>query len=271
MDLAPAATAPTATAMARVEQRTVHLRVRRQDGPGQASYWQEFRVPYSPSMNVLMALGEIRKAPRTLDGTATTPVAWESSCLEEVCGACSMRINGKPRQGCSALVDTLDEPIVVEPMSKFPVIRDLIVDRSSMFESLRKIKGWIAIDGTHDLGPGPRQAPESQEWMYVLSRCMTCGCCLDACPQVSDRTGFMGAAIISQVRLFNANPSGALHKDARLAALLEPGGIADCGNAQNCVKVCPKEIPLTQSISEMGRETLAFSLRRFFRKPDVAM
>jgi succinate dehydrogenase / fumarate reductase iron-sulfur subunit len=107
--------------------------------------------------------------------------------------------------------------------------------------------------------------------MYVLSRCMTCGCCLDACPQVSDRSEFMGAAIISQVRLFNAHPSGGMHRDARLAALLEPGGIADCGNAQNCVKVCPKGIPLTQSISEMGRETLAFSLRRFFRKPDVAL
>jgi succinate dehydrogenase / fumarate reductase iron-sulfur subunit len=107
--------------------------------------------------------------------------------------------------------------------------------------------------------------------MYVLSRCMTCGCCLDACPQVNEKTGFVGAAIISQVRLFNAHPSGALHKDARLEALLEPGGIADCGNAQNCVKVCPKEIPLTQSISEMGRETLAFSLRRVFRKPDVEM
>ena len=252
-------------------QRTVQLRIRRQDGPGEPSYWQEFAVPYSANMNVLTALGEIRKHPQTVDGKTVAPVVWESSCLEEVCGACSMRINGKPRQGCSALIDNLDEPIVLEPMSRFPIVRDLMVDRSAMFDSLRKVKAWVPIDGTHDLGPGPRQAPRDQSWMYVLSRCMTCGCCLDACPQVSDKTGFMGAAIISQVRLFNANPSGALHKDARLEALLGPGGIADCGNAQNCVKVCPKEIPLTQSISEMGRDTMAYSLRKFFRKPDVEM
>jgi succinate dehydrogenase / fumarate reductase iron-sulfur subunit len=266
----------TATQTAPAQQssaspRTVHLRIRRQDGPGLEPYWQEFQVPYTPSMNVLMALGEIRKHPRTVDGKDVTPVAWESSCLEEVCGACSMRVNGQPRQGCSALIDNLDEPVVLEPMSKFPVVRDLMVDRSVMFDSLRKVKAWVPIDGTHDLGPGPRQAPEDQRWMYVLSRCMTCGCCLDACPQVNESTGFMGAAIINQVRLFNANPSGALHKTARLEALLGPGGIADCGNAQNCVKVCPKEIPLTQSISEVGRDTMLYSLRRFFRKPDVEM
>jgi succinate dehydrogenase / fumarate reductase iron-sulfur subunit len=267
----PTATETHPQSSAATTQRTVQLRVRRQDGPDQPSYWQDFNVPYSPGMNVLTALMEIRRDPRTMDGKVVPPVVWESSCLEEVCGACSMRINGKPRQGCSALVDNLDEPIVLEPMSKFPIVRDLMVDRSFMFEGLKRVKAWVPVDGTHDLGPGPRQMPKDQSWMYVLSRCMTCGCCLDACPQVNEKTGFVGAAIINQVRLFNAHPTGAMHKDARLEGLLGPGGIADCGNAQNCVKVCPKEIPLTQSISEMGKETMAYSLKRFFRKPDVEM
>jgi succinate dehydrogenase / fumarate reductase iron-sulfur subunit len=251
--------------------RTVHLRVKRQDGPGKSPYWHEFRVPWSEGMNVLSCLDEVRKNPVTTDGKRVAPPTWESSCLEEVCGACSMRINGLPRQGCAALVDTLSQPIELEPMSKFPVVRDLVIDRSSMFENLKRIRGWIPIDGTYDLGPGPRQAPKDQSWMYVLSRCMTCGVCLDACPQVNPGTGFMGAALISQARLFNAHPTGALHADARLDALMEPGGIADCGNAQNCVKVCPKEIPLTQSIAEMGRQTIRHGLKRFFRKPDVEM
>jgi succinate dehydrogenase / fumarate reductase iron-sulfur subunit len=79
----------------------------------------------------------------------------------------------------------------------------------------------------------------------------------------------MGAALISQVRLFNAHPTGAMHRAMRLEALMGQGGIADCGNAQNCVQVCPKKIPLTQSISEMGWETVRYGVRRFFRKPDV--
>lgn len=260
--------APVA-APAAAAQRTVHLRIRRQDGPGSPSYWQDFAVPYSDGMNVLSCLNEIRKNPTTISGQAVNPVVWESSCLEEVCGACSMRINGTPRQGCSALVDQLTQPITLEPMSRFPVLRDLMVDRSRMFDNLKRLRAWVPIDGTHDLGPGPRQSPEDQHWMYALSRCMTCGCCLDACPQVNERTGFIGAAMISQVRLFNAHPTGALHKDARLEALIAPGGIQECGNAQNCVKVCPKEIPLTQSIAEMGKETMRHSLKNFFHKPDA--
>jgi succinate dehydrogenase / fumarate reductase iron-sulfur subunit len=75
------ATAPHTQEKASTTQRTVQLRVRRQDGPGQASYWQEFSVPYSVGMNVLTALMEIRKDPVTADGKAVPPVVWESSCL----------------------------------------------------------------------------------------------------------------------------------------------------------------------------------------------
>ncbi|KHF29757.1 Fumarate reductase iron-sulfur subunit [Anoxybacillus sp. BCO1] len=107
------------------------------------------------------------------------------NCLEEVCGACSMVINGKPRQSCTALVDQLEQPIRLEPMRTFPVIRDLQVDRSRMFDSLKKVKAWIPIDGTYDLGPGPRMPERKRQWAYELSKCMTCGVCLEACPNVN--------------------------------------------------------------------------------------
>ena len=68
-------------------------------------------------------------------------------------------------------------------MSKFPVVRDLVVDRSRMFETMKKIQAWLPVDSYHDLGPGPRQSQEQQQMAYVLSKCMTCGCCLEACPQ----------------------------------------------------------------------------------------
>jgi succinate dehydrogenase / fumarate reductase iron-sulfur subunit len=64
----------------------------------------------------------------------------------------------------------------------------------------------------------------------------------------------VGAAIISQVRLFNMHPTGAMHASERISALMEPGGVQDCANAQNCVKACPKDIPLTESIAEVNRE-----------------
>lgn len=230
---------------------TISLKIKRQETPEQEAYWEEFEIPYKASMNIISCLMEIQKRPVTVKGNKTTPVVWESSCLEEVCGACSMVINGRVRQACSTLVDKLTQPITIEPMSKFPCIRDLRVNRSVMFENLKRVKAWIPIDGTYDLGPGPRVSSGDQAIGYDLSRCMTCGCCLEACPQVNPHSKFVGAAILSQVRLFNQHPTGQMNADERLDVLLDEGGLADCGNAQMCVQVCPKEIPLTTSIAEL--------------------
>jgi succinate dehydrogenase / fumarate reductase iron-sulfur subunit len=245
---------------------TVRLRIKRQDGPAARARWEEFDVPYRKGANVLTCLMDIQKNPVTAAGQKTTPVVWDSNCLEEVCGACSMLINGKARQGCSVLVDKLDRPITLEPMTKFPVVRDLMVDRSGMFDSLKRVHAWIDVDGTYDLGPGPRVAPEVQAARYDMSRCMTCGVCLEVCPQVNSNSAFIGPAALNQVRLFNEHPSGKMHKDVRLNAIMRPGGITDCGNAQNCVKACPKEIPLTDSIAYLYRETTWYGLLGWLKK-----
>jgi succinate dehydrogenase / fumarate reductase iron-sulfur subunit len=245
-------------------QRNVRLRVRRQDSPEASPRWEEFDIPYVPSMNVIYCLMQIQMNPVTADGRPTTPIVWESHCLEEVCGACTMVINGRVRQSCSALVDGLKQPIVLTPMTKFPVVRDLQVDRSRMFEDLKHVRGWIPVQGTYDLGPGPRVAPDDQEIAYRLSTCMTCGCCLEACPNVNAQSRFIGPAAISQARLFNTHPTGKHNAGERLEALMEPGGISECGNAQNCVEVCPKEIPLTESIGAMGRQVTRHAFRKLF-------
>ena len=171
------------------------------------------------------------------------PITYDSNCLEEVCGSCAMLINGRARMACSALVDKLEQPIRLEPFSKFPVVRDLAVDRSVLFENLKAVKAWVPIDGTYDLGAGPRMTMQEQEAAYPLSRCISCCCCMEACPQFNEDTGFVGAATISQVRLFNTHPTGAALKRERLAALMGDGGIQECGYAQNCVEDCPKDIP----------------------------
>src|SRR6202171_1532576 len=234
--------------------KSVLIKIKRQNNPTAKSYWEEFEVPWHSGMNVISSLMEIAANPVTREGKATTPITYDSNCLEEVCGSCAMLINGKARMACSALVDKLDQPIRLGPFSKFPVVRDLAVDRQFMFESLKRVRGWIPIDGTYDLGEGPRMAPETQEKAYPLSRCITCGNCLEVCPQVNEHNDFMGAAIFSQIRLFNMHPTGAMHAKERIQAVMGNGGIEDCANAQNCVKACPKEIPLTESLSEINRQ-----------------
>jgi succinate dehydrogenase / fumarate reductase iron-sulfur subunit len=77
---------------------------------------------------------------------------------------------------------------------------------------------------------------------------------------------FVGAAIISQVRLFNDHPIGAALKGERLDALMGDGGVADCGKAGNCVEVCPKQIPLLESIASVQRQATVHTIKRFFGK-----
>ena len=270
--------------------RTFDALVLRQDGPTQPSYWERHTVEYEADMNCISALQKIAAGGRTAEGKAVAPVAWDCNCLEEVCGACTMVINGRVRQACTALVDHLlaERPgeIELRPMSKFPVVRDLVVDRSRMFETMKKIEAWLPVDSYDDLGPGRRQSQEQQQMAYMLSRCMTCGCCLEACPQylkieLARRPGesdeqfrrrereeydrsFMGAFAIALVDMLNSNPVGAMNASRRLDALISEGGIQVCGNAQNCVRVCPKEIPLTTSIGRMGRAATLHTLKKIF-------
>ncbi len=149
------------------------VRIERRDGPDAPKHWDEFSVPYTKNANVISVLMEIQRNPVTTAGKRVPPPVWDQACLEEVCGSCTMNVNGKVRQACSALIDRLEQPITLQPMKKFPLVRDLVVDRQKMFDALKRVRAWIPIDGTYDLGPGPRVAPEDQEINYVLSTCMT--------------------------------------------------------------------------------------------------
>ena len=266
------------------------VRVLRQESPGEPSRWERHQVTYEPNLNVISVLQKIATQATTSDGKSTSPVAWDCNCLEEVCGACTMLVNGVTKQACSALVDKLlaETPgsIELRPMSKFPVVRDLMVDRGRMFRALERVHAWIPVDGYGDRGAGPRESQEGQEFRYPLSECMTCGCCVEACPQFSkvelkqrvDETdeqfaerqaqaydqSFVGAAAINQAMLFNEHPTGHMNAGERLEALMGPGGLQMCGNAQNCVAVCPKEIPLTTTIAKAGRQTTGYAFKRLF-------
>jgi len=270
--------------------RTFEVRVLRQDAPGESSYWERHRVEYENDMNCISVLQKIAAQAHTIDGRHVAPVAWDCNCLEEVCGSCTMLINGRTRMACSALVDRLlkenPQEIELRPMSKFPVVRDLVVDRDRLFQALKRVKGWVPVDGYYDMGAGPRQSPADQQKIYPLSECISCGCCLEACPQYNkieverregesdadfeqrkraayDR-GFLGAHAIGQAMRFNMDPTGKINANDRLNALMSEGGLQMCGNAQNCVAVCPKSIPLTREIARAGRATTVHAIKSFF-------
>jgi succinate dehydrogenase / fumarate reductase iron-sulfur subunit len=257
---------------------TIKVSIHRQASPTTKPTTETFEIPYRPNMNITSLLGEVAMNPTTVSGTATTPITYDSNCLEEICGSCAMLINGKAMMACSALVDKLlgavehgqkpdlSKTITLAPLSKFPVVRDLAVDRSVLFENLKAVKAWVPIDGSYDLGAGPRQQPQIQEQRYPLSNCISCCCCMEVCPQFNDATGFVGAATIAQAKLFNMDPSGAVLKEDRLRALAGDGGVQECGFAQNCVVACPKGLPLTEAISDMGRDVFIQQVKDLFTR-----
>ena len=264
------ATLPTPTTQAAaIRTNTIQVHIKRQQTPDTPARTEKFEIPYRPGMNITSVLGEIAADPVTADGQTTTAIAYDANCLEEICGSCAMLINGKARMACSALVDKLregDEPITLAPLSKFPVVRDLAVDRSVLFQNLKAVKAWVPIDGTYDLGPAPRQFPQIQEQRYPLSNCISCTICMEVCPQFNDSTGFVGAATIAQVKLFNIDPAGSVLKADRLRALAGDGGVQECGMAQNCVAACPKQLPLIEAISDVSRDVVIQQVKDLFAR-----
>ena len=118
---------------------------------------------------------------------------------------------------CTALIDALDQPIKLEPLAKFPVVRDLAVDRGTMFEAAEARQG-VGPDRRH-LRPRARTAhgrESSARSPTSFSQCITCGNCLEVCPQVNDRSNFIGAAPIAQVAPLQP-PSDREHERGRAA------------------------------------------------------
>lgn len=229
-------------------------------------YFEEFELTFKKGQNIISALLEIQKNPITKDNKKVSSISFEVNCLEEVCGACAMLINSFPRQACTTLIEDLindkNKVITLSPLSKFPLIKDLIVDRSKMFEYLKKVKAWIDND---DDNFDKKINKKTRDHLYELSTCMSCANCLEACPQYNKNTKFIGASAISQARLFFDHPNSQ-NKSSRIKPLMQEGGLQDCGNSQNCKEVCPKNISLTESIAKANRKTTKELIKNFFKK-----
>jgi succinate dehydrogenase / fumarate reductase, iron-sulfur subunit len=248
---------PKKTAETRASARTVRLRIRRQDGPAQpeTARWEEFELELTSGMTVASALEAIRDKPLAVTGVEVAPVAWECGCLEQACGSCAMLVNGQAVLACAVSLAELASrrrPVELAPLRKFPVVRDLVVDRSRISKDRAAAETWI--DGAAR-EPLPPLSPELHQERMRLAACLECGACLEACPEYGPHTDYVGASVINRVALANLHPLGALSAGRRLELLMRPGGIADCGQVENCVEVCPARIPLVDSLQRVARAT----------------
>lgn len=226
----------------------IFVKIRRQEKPDSEPYWEDFLVPYRHKMTVIHVLQEIQKNPMNLKDEAVNPVVWESSCHQETCGSCTMQINGQVKQACSSFIDEIGASLSLKPLSKFPIVRDLVVNRKIYFDHLKEVTAWNPFDGTHEINSRGHSTPSKSA--EESTQCIHCGSCLEVCPQFNDRSHFLGASALNQAK--------------NLDRLMQEGGVEDCGNAQKCEKACPKGIPLIESIGKVKRQVTWHAVEKVF-------
>jgi len=197
------------------------------------------------------------------------PISFDHDCREGICGACSMHINGRPhgpQQGtttCQLHMRHFNdgETIVVEPWRAkgFPVIKDLVVDRSS-FDRIIQSGGYISVNtgNAPDGNAIPINKQDADE-AFSAAECIGCGACVAACKNASAML-FVGAKV-NQLSLL---PQGAPERSSRVKYMLgtmEDEGFGHCTNTGSCEAECPKEISI-DNIAKLNREYIRSLIKK---------
>ncbi len=198
--------------------------------------FQDFEVPYHEHWVVLDALNWIKD---TLDGT----LSYRWSCRMGVCGSCGMLVNGQPKLTCAAfLKDYYPQPIRVEPLSYFPVERDLMINIDGFLDKLQSIKPWLIRDEEQSLEEGEYlQTPGELAKYKQYTMCINCMLCYSACPVVGAEEDFIGPAAIALAQRYNldSRDQGAAQRNQALGA---DEGSWGCTFVGECTEVCPKNV-----------------------------
>jgi succinate dehydrogenase / fumarate reductase iron-sulfur subunit len=238
-----------------LSSKAAYLKIKRQASPEDKPYWENFVLRYEDNDTVLSLLTKLEHP-----NGDSTPVHHECNCKEEICGTCTIRINGRPRLACSTKIKDLPEsslkkPIVLEPLQRFEVIKDLTVDRSRITRTLTKVKNWIITDDL--FGAKIDYSQNVQHEMYSYAKCINCGSCYDVCPHTGKmESKYMGPSAIAHVITMNDHPLGKENSKERLQSIMGSDGVSNCGKAMICEKVCPKKVPLVRSVTRANREAL---------------
>jgi len=213
------------------------LRYRKGD---EKSHWQNFSYESKSSNDtVATALLELnmRAELKDIEGNPAERIEWECSCLQKKCGACAMVVNGRPRLACDSVLESLKTDIIkLMPLKKFPVVRDLMVDRSIMYENLKLLKIWLNEDA--------ELSEYYRDLQYDASECLQCGCCLEVCPNFYAEGRFFGmAAVPLTTRVLTQTDKENFKK---LTKLYNKHVFEGCGKSLACKDICPKKIDTEQ-------------------------
>lgn len=244
--------------------RNLTVKIKRYDPERDAPpRWEEFRVSADPLDRVLDV---IQKVKWEQDET----LAMRRSCAHGVCGSDAMRINGVNGLACKILVKNLkSDTITLEPILGLPVIKDLIVDMKPFFDHYKSVMPFLVNDD-----PAPTterlQSPSERARYDDTTKCILCACCTTACPPFWGDRKYVGpAAIVNAHRfIFDSRDRAAAE---RLEILNDAEGVWRCRTVFNCTTACPRDIQVTQAISEVKRALVTGEVDYEAQPPEVTV
>lgn len=223
----------------------MRIRILRQESPTANPYWEFFDYEGPKDTSVAGMLDHLNFHDDIVNeaGQKTRRIAWDCSCLQCACGACAMVINGTPALACDTfLKDLIEDEVVLRPLSKFPVIRDLVVDRASIQDNLRHSNVFI--------GSYEPVANESFSHQYDAAKCLKCGLCLEVCPNYTNGASFFGALFANDCYLVYARNRS---KSASIKKTYAQHFGNSCSKSLTCMDVCPMDIPTIASMARLNR------------------
>ena len=222
------------------------VKIKRQSAPDSDSYWQSFQYNGPRHVTVSAVLDALNYTDDLFDaeGNVAARIRWECSCMQAMCGACAMIINGVPALACTTFADEVNgEELVLEPLSKFPVVADLIVDRSIIYDNLKEAKVYLESNAENNVKYYAQQ--------YSVAKCLKCGLCLEVCPNYHPGGEFFGAVLANESYLL---ASQSKNIPSQIVEEYKKHFGANCSKALSCQTVCPAGIETITSIIRMNRK-----------------
>jgi succinate dehydrogenase / fumarate reductase iron-sulfur subunit len=248
-----------------VSGRSYRLRVWRQAGAAQKGRLVEYAISdITPDMSILETLDLLNDQ---LTKKGEDPIAFDSDCREGICGTCGLVVDGVAH-GPKLATTTCElrmrhfkdgATITIEPFraAAFPLVKDLVVDRSS-FDRIMQAGGYVSVNTGNAPEAGAILIPKDKADLAMdAAACIGCGACVAACPNASASL-FVGAKI-TQFALLPQGQAEAKRRALRMIARMDQEGFGACSNHGECEAVCPKSISISH-IAKMRREYLKASL-----------